>query len=483
MDKNRSVPINNPNILLIVLDSVRSKTTSNTVSNVPVTPYLNSLKSESTMYTQARAPSSWSLPSHVSIFTGAHADEHGIHSVQDRLEPGHTIFEELAEDGYYTGVFSENVFLTQSENGLKDAFNYVHKSPNARFPKGLNPDKFVFEQGEGEYIEYLKHCLTHENPIKSILNGLDKLAPRIPFIKTDFHTPGTVLADSFLDWAVEVDSPWAATINFMDAHTPYVPEELYDADKTVEKLRGEISDYAWGFHTGKNPWWLLKAMKPLYKDSIRQADQAVKLVVEGLREADMLDETLVVITSDHGEGFGEQSEIVKNYRVVGHGQWSTEELLHVPLLVRKPGQKDGEVKTGLSSLTKFAEVVRNTREGGAPSFATDRALASVHWQDYHVPRDEVIESIDVEEFSTPAKVVYENREHSVKKFAVRGKNSTELLITPQGVKYEPMPPSRYSPAEIVESAFEPLKEVSFKSDKEAKFDDDVMDRLEDLGYA
>lgn len=89
-----------PNILLVVMDSVRASNTSLYGHENETTPFLESLAESSTVYEQARSSGSWSLPSHTSLFTGYNVAEHGIVEPENRLEEGHTIFETLRDEGY-----------------------------------------------------------------------------------------------------------------------------------------------------------------------------------------------------------------------------------------------------------------------------------------------------------------------------------------------------------------------------------------------
>ena len=117
-----------PNVLLVVLDSTRARNCSLYGYRRRTTPFLDSLAAESTVYTQARAPSNWSLPSHVGLFTGLETHEHRV-TVHDRLRPGNTVFEALADRGYDTGLFTENGFLASHAVGLHEAFDTVRTVP------------------------------------------------------------------------------------------------------------------------------------------------------------------------------------------------------------------------------------------------------------------------------------------------------------------------------------------------------------------
>lgn len=122
-----------PNFLLIVLDSVRARNMSMHGYERETIPFLESFVDEATTYTQARAPGVASVPSHASLFTGLHVAEHGMRDVDRRLTAGTTIWDELADDGYETGVCSYNSYLTQAPIGFADAFQTVKSRWSTRF--------------------------------------------------------------------------------------------------------------------------------------------------------------------------------------------------------------------------------------------------------------------------------------------------------------------------------------------------------------
>ncbi|MFC6974015.1 sulfatase-like hydrolase/transferase [Halomicroarcula sp. GCM10025709] len=212
-----------PNVLLVVLDSVRAHNCSLYGHRRPTTPFLESLAAESTVYTQARAPSNWSLPSHVSLFTGLEAHEHRV-TVHDRLLPGNTVFETLAAEGYDTGLFTENGFVASHKVGLKDAFQTVETVPDS-CPGGYDT--------------------TALNP------GPD----------------GFYYADSFDSWVTDRDGPWAACVNFMDAHRPFEPRAAFDrwGDDEARALQRDLpTRWEWAFHGGDRPYWQLNGLEALY---------------------------------------------------------------------------------------------------------------------------------------------------------------------------------------------------------------------------
>ena len=323
-----------PNVLLVVLDSVRAHNTSLLGHRNETTPWLDSFAAEATTYTQARAPSTWSLPSHVSLFTGRPTPAHGVH-ITRRLEPGHTVWEALSEAGYETGVFSSNVYVTDHPVGVGTAFDEVLGVPES-VPEA------------------------HRVP-----GAFDLGAP-----------DGFWYADQFLEWSADQTEPWAACVNVMDGHRPYLPREEYDEWRQADarEVQAEIGrgQFVWKFYGGRYPFWYLSALETIYDGGIRQADAVARRVIEGLRSRGELANTLVVVTSDHGDGLGEQSPVPGGPRSIAHTLGTHEHLTHVPLVVRPPGGSDGRRVDRLASLARFPAAVEQS-VAGVSGFDADSA--------------------------------------------------------------------------------------------------------------
>ena len=325
-----------PNVLLIVLDSVRAKNCSLYGAARTTTPFLESLSEEAVTYAQARAPSNWSLPSHVSIFTGLEAHEHRL-TVHDRLRPGNTVFESLAENGYETGLFTENGFLNGHDSGIGECFDTVVGVPD-------------------DYDDAYDTASLNPGP------------------------DGFYYADELLDWTAEREEQWAACLNVMDGHRPFEPRAGYDrwGDERARRLQANLdARWEWEFYGKTHPYWRLAGLESLYDGGIRQADAVAERVIETLRRRGELDDTLVVVCGDHGDGFGEPGHLPDEPHAVSHIIPMHEELLHVPLLVRPPGGTEGEVCHEPAALTRFPSVVE-AHVGGEQSgteFAAERVLS------------------------------------------------------------------------------------------------------------
>jgi arylsulfatase len=248
------------NILLVVLDTVRARNVGLHGYANDTTPFLDEFAQNSaTHYEQARAPASRSLDSHVSLFTGLSVEEHDVVTSTDKLAPGNTIFDELSEEGYSTGVFSENSWLTDVDAGLKDSFDTVEGPRNVPFPGELDPTSFVVENGQGQYGDFVRACIEEQTVTwKAILNGLAvKLGSDYPNLlpSNRTSTPADTYVDLFLDWADDLNGPWAACLNLMDAHHPYEPKDEHDlwGGDYLWKLQEKIEDVKWEYNGGKRP--------------------------------------------------------------------------------------------------------------------------------------------------------------------------------------------------------------------------------------
>jgi arylsulfatase A len=438
------MPDGRPNVLLVVLDSVRARNCSCYGHRRDTTPFLGSLAAESTLYTQARAPSNWSLPSHVSLFTGVEAHAHRV-TTHDRLKPGNTVFDALADRGYRTGLFTENGFVASHEAGLHRAFGTVRTVPD----------------------------------------GYD------PVYDTTDHNPGPdgfYYADAFEAWRVSGTEPWAACLNLMDAHRPFEPRARFDrwGDSRARSFQADLpTRWEWAFHGGARPYDRLSELERLYDGGIRQADAIVARVVDRLRDSGALDNTLLVVCGDHGDGFGEPGLIDGEPPAVSHIVPMHEALLRVPLLVRPPGGTDGRTCHDPAALTAFPDVVTDTVDGGhvADGFARDRVYAAKQPVTAELRERFEDACADPERFLAPSRAVYRpdaDDPRAVRKRYYWGERAVECRIRTPG---EPSVVTRITPGRV-DTAFDepdPTPEIRAPLDGD-QVTDATREQLAALGY-
>lgn len=478
-----------PNVLLVVLDSVRARNVGLYENYRETTPFLSEFASDCTVYEQARSAGSRSITGHASLFTGKEVEEHGLTSASRKLREGSTIFETLQDRGYDTAVFSENVWITDVDIGLRRGFDTVVGPQNVPFPEALDARRFVAESGRGEYREFLRACLSADNPLRSLVNGVTtKLSsdyPRLyPF---ENSPPGDVYLDRFLDWHSDRDDPWAACINLMDAHSPYEPlpeHNLWGDDELLSLQKRAPND--WEVLSEPESWWKKSALESLYDGTIHQLDSLMERLVRTLERRGDLDDTLLVITSDHGEGFGEPSRVRTDNRVIGHNTAIHEVVLHVPLVVRFPGQREPSRVSRLAATSRFPEVVMETLDGTATaqSFVTESAFATT----YGLLVDEQLRS-RAERYQDPdmldgyndrLRAVYLDDGEVIRKYLTWGERRA---VTYQ-VTDSKTPQEQETSPEEVNRRFEVLDDTPIVEEGEGleTIDRSTKNRLENLGY-
>lgn len=251
--------MNEPNVLLVILDSVRARNVSVYGHHNETTPFLETFAEEATVYEQARSPGARSVTSHTSLFTGLHVEEHNVTAAKYRVDPSKSIFDRLRRDGYDTGVFSENNWITDVDVGLSEGFEHVVGARSAMYPDALNPESFVSNYGRGEYGAFLRAAIRHDKPLRSVANGIStKLTTDYPGLVPEFmkaSTPARTYIDEFLGWHDSCDRPWAACVNLMDAHIPYEPSAEYDrwGGNRLRSLQNRFEDQKWTSHRVADP--------------------------------------------------------------------------------------------------------------------------------------------------------------------------------------------------------------------------------------
>ncbi len=278
-----TAPPGAPNVLLLILDTVRAASMSLYGHERPTTPLLARWGARATVFDHAVSTTSWTLPSHASMFTGRYAPELRA-GWMTPLEPGPpTLAEVLRANGYRTGGFIANQIYTDIESGLTRGFDRYRGHPPSLKRVILNTELGQWLRGRSSSF----------------------------ILRTQPRKSAEVVNREFLDWVGAVDRgpPFFAFLNYFDAHLPY------HAPDSVRAMLGV---------DGKNS-------EERYEIAIRYLDLQVDALLAELDRRGVLRNTLVIVTSDHGEQFGANG-------LGDHGNSLYVSSLHVPLLVMLPGR-------------------------------------------------------------------------------------------------------------------------------------------------
>ncbi|MEW6745943.1 MAG: sulfatase-like hydrolase/transferase [Planctomycetota bacterium] len=314
VDRGRRVP---PSIIVLVLDTVRADHLSAVGYDRPTSPHLDRLAAEGCLFTRAFVPSPWTLPTHASLFTGLMPSEHGCHWEHRFLVESHeTLAERLRARGYETGGFSANI-------------NVSHF--------------FNLDQGFDTFVEIWRE------------------RPGRPGLTDTAITNSEVF--KWLD-GIPRDKPFFLFVNYMDAHLPYSPpaperELFYGPDRGEALLasRADLLDLVLSGRALLTPEARAE-LRDLYDGEIAYLDRMVGELVAGLEGRGLLDKSLLVMTSDHGENLGEGG-------LVDHQLSVADRLLRVPILMRWPTViEPGLVIEEMVDFVGLHDVVLDAADGG-----------------------------------------------------------------------------------------------------------------------
>lgn len=466
---------NTPNILLIILDSVRSHNMGLHGYERETTPFLNEFANESVHFTQARAPGIHSVASHASIFTGRHVEEHRAIHHSSRIDSEKTIWPKLSRNyGHTTGLFTTNPIISKSSN-LFEPFDSVWDP----FRKKLYEDAYGptdTNQFSG-IVDNARVSLKQDSPGKSLINcayhGLDKVGKQLGILENPHSIHGERVAKAFQEWKRDQNGPWAACINLMDTHFPYVPDNRFNmwSDADLIQKQNEFK-YHKNIPPNENEeavWKRIQPLKDLYDGTILQADNIVKGIVNDLKEGDEFENTLVIITSDHGEGFAEQSYIDPSVRIGYHRYGIHEVLTHVPLIVNN-NSKTGTLDSVIS-LSNIPDLIFNELEndGKISDLGSREALSSTFRMEEGECRDG--------KYRGPWRAVYEDHSGCVRKYSKRGVDVAILDICgPHDVEKVDG-----SDGSKVDELFSNLEKKAIMEGS-GEIESSVRKRLEKLGY-
>lgn len=452
-----------PNILLLVLDSARYDRIFGEKGQCE-TETLDNLRRESVSFTQAYSTGSWTVPAHGSLFTGSMPTEHGAHAKNKHLtvEPSETLAGKLSSNGYTSAGFSTNPWIT-NEFGFTagfDEFKYINQS--LLFD---GPDPRDEDFGDGtirKYTDFLKWCLS-KNGFKRFVNGI-----YYRFLLEEFTMPAEVVNDNVFSWLREQDnSPFFLFINYMDAHEPYRARSEY--------LQSDVStDWdAWNLHSKKHPPEQEDEdkIRQLYDASISYLDKQLGRLLSQID----LEDTLLLILSDHGQSLGEQG-------YWGHGTYLYEELVHVPLLVRQPGDDSARESHNLVSIADIPRYIFDSiglqfDEDESHSFtASDNRENSVVIESHGPHQDIDLAGIDVSEEGYRSVYLSDWR-------ATRHLDTDHIIIDEvAGSDKGSIPIDAKAKISEIESKYEDEIDSSRPKSNTGDISSNMKERLKDLGY-
>lgn len=327
-------PRRKPNFVLISLDAVRADHFSSYGYNRPTTPNLDRLARQGVLFENAVAPSSWTLASHASVFTGLLPHQHGADFAAP-LAPGSlTLAHVLKSRGYETAGFNANPLYGLRGWGIGEGFE-------------------TYDDGSSS----LRH-----NFMMTRLGALFQNVFYFPVIRPDRldRQDARDVNQEVMRWFRHRSGrPFFLFINYFDAHSPYLSPFPYN-QRFGQSSYVRVSQAA----SPRNAPLSEKEQRGLvanYDNCLSFLDEQVGGLLRFLAGSPEWPNTVVLITADHGEGFGEHGHYEHSYALY----W---ELLHVPfILVGRGIPADLRVSELVSLREIFPTLVSLTGGYGAMS--------------------------------------------------------------------------------------------------------------------
>jgi arylsulfatase A-like enzyme len=326
----RSLPRQgSPNVLLIVMDTVAAGHLSLNGYGRATSPTLVELAERGIQFNSARAASSWTLPSHASMFTGRwyHELSVGWRTPLDRAFP--TLAEFLGERGYATAGIVGNTYYCATDSGLSRGFT--------RYQDYIFPELTALKSAAmvSRALEAFQMTVYFtEDWLDSA--GLFPYVERVWRSLDSDRKRATSVNRELLGWLsnrTHAERPFFTFLNYFDAHYPYqLPAgrlHRFGAEPSDKHQRYLIQQWRDVDKTTLSPEGLAFA-GDAYDDCIADLDEQLGKLIDGLEQRGTLENTWLFITSDHGESFGEHTG------VFCHGTSLYETEVHVPLLIVPP---------------------------------------------------------------------------------------------------------------------------------------------------
>ena len=318
-----------PNILILVMDTARAQSLSCYGYQRATSPNLDRLAADSVLYEQAIAPGCWSLPSQMSLLTGLFPSKNGAHELHWSYQHHYPTWPEvLRERGYTTLGISPNSWMS---------------------------DEFGTTHGFDTYLKMWQYWSTlpataeaRSRPWIRFAHRLNRFYTRYAFPKRNRARHVNQALYNLLDNAQE---PFFGYVIYWDTHLPYYAHGAHgtrwlptgvDLEHALRVDRDHLAYHTDQLSMTEADFEILRAC---YDGALASIDEEIGYLVDRLLRRGILDRTLLIVTSDHGENIGD-------HRLMSHAYSLHDTLIHVPLIIRYPtGFPRGERVTSHVQLT------------------------------------------------------------------------------------------------------------------------------------
>lgn len=323
-----------PNVLVIVVDALRADHLSTYGYARNTSPYLTQMAARGVQFRDAVAAAPWTLPSHASLLTGRLPHEHGADRPDSFLDGRlPTLAEAFRDRGYRTAAFSANWWFFARRLGFGRGFMHF------------------------EDFNSLPSALAQTNMGQRLQNLLLKLK----LLRTAIgRSRAPAMNRHLLRWLDHSHGPFFIVANYMDVHEPYLPPlPCFHRFSGLARPRGTV--FVGNPEVATMTAAQVQDELDAYDASVYCLDAQIAQLEQALEKRGLLRNTILVFTSDHGDGLYE-------HKLMGHGNSLYWELIHVPLVIAGPGIPAGVTVDRPVSLTWLPRTLLTLAGGNPGSF-------------------------------------------------------------------------------------------------------------------
>ena len=304
--------MNRPNVVFLTLDTLRADALGCYGYPKAISPNIDKLSRAGIRFDQAITGGSWTQAAFPVMLTSTYASMYG--GCLGPLSPERpSPVEALAQHGYTTAAFSTSPLVSRTYGYQRGFAEFVDLHPGETDP-GLRRLK------GGERL--LRLPVTHS--VARLLGMRTRPA--------QLYVSGAKLVDELTSWISGVEGPFFSWAHFMDIHWPYHREETLKSSGEIARAWQDLGHLHRANWNGESVNADQRAHYiDLYEKAVRYTDEQIGRLVEALERQGLLDNTVIVLVSDHGEEFLERGQW-------GHFETNLhDEILRVPLIIRLPG--------------------------------------------------------------------------------------------------------------------------------------------------
>ena len=368
-----------PNIILVTFDALTARDMSVYGYERPTTPFISGWAKSASLFRRLEAAGNITTPTTASLMTGKRLWTHqAYHQIGSKPEKSsiENLPLVLKNNGYYTMAFVVNRRASVKTLGISNSFDVAPIGTEFRMPVSLLGIVY-----KSLYRLFGDKIRLHDWIIKG-----DFILCRFVDIMSRHSTKTTVPPENAFNrflWIIDNNpgEPFFVWIHLLPPHDPYLPPApyigMFDSSSELRTFKSQWKE----LKTLKNLWRRFKpqdfpqeiqatfdTLRSRYDEFIRYCDKQFEDFINGLKKRDILKNTVIIMSSDHGESF--------EHNYLGHGRkYLYEQVTHIPLIIKEPDQTEGQIINDLIEQIDIPATILELANIAVPTWMEGRSLA------------------------------------------------------------------------------------------------------------